>query len=137
MLCSKSVWQLSKTVQMPQSAGGASPTGEWRLFLNETYSTRIPFFSAFRAIRLCSRHLMPGINQHHHLGYCLQPLPPMMGEDSVCSTFILVSCSVSYPTCPLMPDQQRRKSGRGVIKQTTFQPAHILSLLCVDTTNTL
>ncbi len=75
MLCSKSVWQLSKTVQMPQSAGGASPTGEWRLFLNETYSTRIPFFSAFRAIRLCSRHLMPGINQHHHLGYSLQPLP--------------------------------------------------------------
>lgn len=65
------------------------------------------------------------------------PCPPMMGEDSVCSTFILVSGSVSYPTCPLMPGQQRRKSGRGVIKQTTFQPAHILSLLCVDTTNTL
>lgn len=82
-------------------------------------------------------YLISAQNQHHHLGYSLQPLPADDGEDSVCSTFITVSGSVSYPTCPLMPGQQRRKSGRGVIKQTTFQPAHILSLLCVDTTNTL
>lgn len=135
MLCSKSVWQLSKTVQMPQSAGGASPAGEWRLFLNETYSTRIPFFSAFRAIRLCSRHLMPGINQHHHLGYSLQPLPADDGGGFGMQHF--------HPGLRLsqlsdvLPGQQRRKSGGGVIKQTTFQPAHILSLLCVDTTNTL
>lgn len=80
-------------------------------------------------------YLISAQNQHHHLGYSLQPLPADDGGGFGMQHF--------HPGLRLsqlsdvLPGQQRRKSGGGVIKQTTFQPAHILSLLCVDTTNTL
>lgn len=82
-------------------------------------------------------YLISAQNQHHHLGYSLQSLPADDGGGFGMQHFHPGLRLSQLSDVPLMPGQQRRKSGRGVIKQTTFQPAHILSLLCVDTTNTL
>lgn len=46
-------------------------------------------------------YLISAQNQHHHLGYSLQPLPADDGEDSVCSTFIWSPAQSAIRRAPL------------------------------------
>lgn len=82
-------------------------------------------------------YLISAQNQHHHLGYSLQPLPADDGGGFGMQHFHPGLRLSQLSDVPPYAGPAAKKIRAWCDKQTTFQPAHILSLLCVDTTNTL